>query len=143
MNNSIVIERIFNAPVKKVWQALTDIHQMRHWYFPQLEDFKAEEGFETKFNVHHEGKDYLHVWKVKEVVPLQKISLQWRYEGYPGNSLLSFELSDLGDQTKLVLTHEGLETFEPAKYPELGKNNFIEGWTQFMDKGLKEFLAKK
>ena len=30
----------------------------------------------------------------------------------------------------------------PGKYPELGKKNFIEGWTTFMDKGLKEFLEK-
>jgi hypothetical protein len=28
----------------------------------------------------------------------------------------------------------------PEKYPELAKENFMEGWTQFMDKGLKEFL---
>ena len=140
MNNSIVIERIFNAPVKKVWEALTDVHQMKKWYFPQLEDFKAREGFETSFNVHHEGKDFLHVWKIKEVLPLKKISLAWRYEGYPGNSLLSFELFDLGDKTKLVLTHEGLETFEREKYPELGRTNFMQGWTEFMDEGLKQFL---
>jgi len=57
----IVIERTFNAPIEKIWKALTDINQMRQWYFPQLEDFKPQEGFETQFNVHHEGKDFLQV----------------------------------------------------------------------------------
>jgi len=138
----VVIERIFNSPAENVWTAITDINQMKQWYFPQLGDFKPEKGFETRFNVHHEGKDFLHVWKVKEAVPLKKISLEWKYEGYPGNSLVSFELFPEGDKTRLVLTHEGIESFRPGTYPELGKKNFTGGWTAFMDKGLKDFLEK-
>ena len=52
------------------------------------------------------------------------------------------ELFPQGDKTKLVLTHERIETFIPEKYPELAKSNFLAGWTQFMDKGLMEFLKK-
>jgi len=136
----VILEKIFSAPVKKVWEALTDINQMKKWYFPQLENFKPEVGFETQFNVHHEGRDYLHIWKVVEVVAMKKISVEWKYEGYPGNSLVSFELFPEGNKTRLVLAHEGIESFMPGKYPELGKKNFIEGWTAFMDKSLKEFL---
>lgn len=141
-NKIITIERTFNAPVEKVWKAITDKDQMKQWYFPMMDQFKPEEGFETEFNVHHEGRDYLHIWKVKEVIPLKKIAVEWKYGGYPGNSLVSFELFARGDKTKLVLTHEGIETFDPEKYPELGMQNFVQGWTQFMDKGLKEFLEK-
>jgi uncharacterized protein YndB with AHSA1/START domain len=141
-DSPLVLERVFNAPVEKVWRAITDINQMRQWYFPQLENFKAEENFETQFNIHHEGKDYLHVWKVKEVIPMEKISVEWKYGGYPGSSLVSFELFPGGDKTKFILTHEGIETFLPQIYPELSKNNFSEGWTAFMDKELKAFLEK-
>jgi len=136
------IERIFNAPVEKVWSAITDINQMRAWYFPQLEDFKPEKGFETQFNVHHDGKDFMHLWKVNEVVPLRKISIEWMYAGYPGTSMVSFEIFPAADKTRLVLTHEGIESFMPAIYPELGRKNFANGWAAFMDKGLKEFLEK-
>ena len=136
----LVIERTFNEPAEKIWKAITDINQMKQWYFPQLEQFKPEKDFETQFNVHHEGKDFLHIWKIKEVVPMKKISVEWKYGGYPGNSLVSFELFTQGNKTKLVLTHERIETFIPEKYPELAKSNFLEGWTQFMDKGLKDFL---
>jgi hypothetical protein len=72
----------------------------------------------------------------------KKISVEWKYGGYPGNSLVSFELFAQGDKTKLVLTHEGIETFNPERYPELAKQNFVAGWTQFMDKELKEFLER-
>ena len=113
---------------------------MRQWYFPQLSDFKPQEGFATQFNVHHEGRDYLHIWKVKIVVPLKKISVEWRYGGYPGNALVTFDLFEQRSKTKLVLIHEGIETFMPEKYPELSRENFTEGWTQFMDRGLKDFL---
>jgi hypothetical protein len=66
--------------------------------------------------------------------------VEWNYAGYPGNSVVSFELFEQGSKTKLILTHEGIKTFMPEKYPELSKQNFTEGWTQFMDRGLKDFL---
>jgi len=144
MNDApLVIERIFHAPVEKVWKAITDIHQMKEWYFPQLEQFKPESGFETQFNVHHEGNNYLHIWKIKEVIPLKKISVEWKYGGYPGDSLVHFELLPDDNKTKMVLTHEKIDSFLPEKYPELARENFWQGWTEFMDKGLKEFLERK
>ena len=34
MNNQpFVIERTFNAPASKVWEALTDNEKMKQWYF--------------------------------------------------------------------------------------------------------------
>src|SRR5215469_2694594 len=114
----VTIERIFNASIEKVWQALTDIDQMKVWYFPQLEEFKPEEGFTTTLNINKNGKEYPHIWKVTEVKPLKKISLEWKYGGFPGNSLLSFELFPEGNKTRLLLTHEKLDTFVPDKYPE-------------------------
>ena len=82
---------------------------MKQWYFPQLENFKPEKGFETKFNVHHDGIDYLHIWKITDVVSLKKISIEWKYAGYSGNSLVSFELFPEGNKTRLILTHEGIK----------------------------------
>ncbi len=41
----IIVERTFNAPVARVWTALTDVNEMRQWYF-DLKEFKSEIGFE-------------------------------------------------------------------------------------------------
>jgi len=54
---AIVIERTFNAPVARVWQALTDVDQMRQWYF-DLKEFRPEVGFEFGFVVQHNGNAY-------------------------------------------------------------------------------------
>ena len=66
----IVVEQTFNAPVKAVWKAITDKDQMRQWFFETMIDFDPESGFETQFNVRCEDRDYSHLWKVTDVVPL-------------------------------------------------------------------------
>ena len=140
---TVTLDRTFDAPVEKVWQALTDISKMREWYFPMLEDFKPEVGFTTEFNVVKDGKDYLHIWKVVEVIPNKKISYEWRYGGFPGNSLLTFELTSIDGKTRLVLTHDHLESFEGDIHPALAPSNFLQGWTYFMNIGLPEWIGKQ
>ena len=54
---AIIMERILDAPVAKVWKALTHVDQMREWYFA-LKEFKPEIGFEFDFLVEHEGNTY-------------------------------------------------------------------------------------
>ena len=52
LGKAVVIERTFNAPVPRVWKALTDVEEMRRWYF-DLKEFKPEVGFEFEFVVEH------------------------------------------------------------------------------------------
>ena len=137
LSDAVVIERTFNAPVAKVWNALTDVDQMRQWYF-DLKEFKAEVGFEFEFVVEHEGSRYHHLCKVTEVIPQKKIAYAWRYKGEPGNSLVTFELSAEGDKTRLKLTHSGIETF--PKTPAYARKNFEAGWTAIIGTELKKFV---
>jgi uncharacterized protein YndB with AHSA1/START domain len=137
---AVVIERTFNAPVERVWKALTDVKQMRQWYF-DLKEFKPEVGFEFQFVVEHEGTTYDHRCKITEVVPQKKLAYTWRYEGHEGDSLVTFELFADGDKTRLKLTHEGLETF--PKTPAYARENFEKGWTEIIGSELKQFVEKE
>ena len=118
---AVVIERTFNAPVERVWKALTDLEEMRRWYFP-LKEFKPELGFEFEFTVEHEGMMYHHLCKITEVIAPTKLAHTWRYKGHQGDSLVTFELFADGAQTRLKLTHEGLETF--PKTPSFARQSF-------------------
>ena len=109
-NNPVVIERIINAPVAKVWQAITDKEQMKEWYF-DLKEFKAEPGFEFQFEGGTEEKSYLHLCKITDVIVQKKLRYSWRYDGYEGISFVTFELFPEGDKTRVKVTHEGLESF--------------------------------
>src|SRR5205085_10098507 len=103
VGEAVVIERTFNAPLMKVWQALRGVDQMRQWYF-DLKEFRPEVGFEFEFVVEHEGNSYHHLCKVTEVIPQKKIAYTWRYKGEPGNSLVTLELFGGGEKTRLKLT---------------------------------------
>jgi uncharacterized protein YndB with AHSA1/START domain len=136
---AVVIERTYNAPVEKVWKALTDVDQMRQWYF-DLKEFKPEVGFEFSFAVEHEGASYHHLCKITEVIPQKKIAYTWRYAGEKGDSLVTFELIPEGNKTRLRLTHEGLDTF--PKLPAYARTNFEKGWTEIIGSSLKQYVEE-
>ena len=136
----VVVERTFDAPITRIWKALTDVNEMRQWYF-DLKEFKPEVGFEFEFVVEHEGTTYHHLCRVTEVIPQQKIAYTWRYKGEPGDSLVTFELFDEGKKTRVKLTHTGIETF--PKTPAYARKNFEAGWTAIIGSELKRFVEKK
>ncbi len=138
----IIIEKIYNAPIERIWQALTDKDQMKQWYF-DIPAFKPEVGFEFQF--YGEGKTgerFLHCCEITDAVENKKLRHSWRYEGYKGYSFVTFELFDVGGKTRLKLTHEGLATFPVTANNDFAKANFEEGWTYITGISLKEFVEK-
>jgi uncharacterized protein YndB with AHSA1/START domain len=135
----IVVEQTFNATLETVWKAITDVELMKQWYFNMIPSFKPEVGFETKFNVESGGRNFLHMWKVTEVIPFKRISYNWKYEGIPGDSFLVFELLRQNERTSLRHTHQVTESF-PEDIPEFKRESGVDGWNYFIKKSLKEFL---
>ena len=141
MNNEpIVMERTFNVPVSKVWKALTNKDEMKKWYF-DLNEFKPEVGFQFQFTGRKDDQEYLHLCEITEVIPEKKLTYSWRYDGYSGNSFVTFQLFPQGQQTLLRLTHSGIETFDKSN-PDFDKKNFVGGWTQIVTSSLKDYLEK-
>jgi uncharacterized protein YndB with AHSA1/START domain len=134
----LVIERAFDAPVETVWRAITDNDHIQKWFF-ELPEFKPEPGFEFQFVVEHDGTTFDHRCRVTEVIPGKKLSYTWRYEGYEGDSLVTFELFPEEGKTRLRLTHEGLHTF--PKTPAYARTNFLRGWTSLIGTDLKEAVC--
>jgi uncharacterized protein YndB with AHSA1/START domain len=137
----IVVERTYAALVETVWTALTDKDQMKHWYF-DLKEFRPEAGFEFQFTGGPPERQYLHLCKILEVVKFKKLQHSWRYDGFAGNSIVTFELFAEGKNTRVRLTHEALESF-PADNPDFDKKNFVGGWTEIIGRSLKEYVEVK
>lgn len=138
----IIVVQIFNTQISNVWGAITELDQMKQWFFENIGSFTAEVGFETQFNVQSQNRNFLHLWKLTEVVPMKKISYNWKYEGYPGDSFVMFELFEQHDSTKLRLTHQITAAF-PQNIPEFKRESGIEGWNYFIGQRLKYYLEKK
>lgn len=133
-----VIERTYNAPVDKVWKAITDRDQMKQWYF-DIAAFEPEPGFTFSFaGQGSKGENYVHLCEVKEVIPNRKLSYSWRYRDYEGSSVVTFELFEEEGKTRLKLTHEGLDSF--PKHPDFAIESFTAGWTELIGKNLKAFV---
>ncbi len=138
----IIKEVTINAPAKAVWKAITDRDEMQQWYF-DIAEFRAEPGFEFRFTGQNEDsqREFAHLCKVTEVIPMKKLSYTWRYENREGNSLVTFELFEENGATRVKLTHEGVETFA-ANGPDFVKTNFEAGWNEIIGKLLKQHIEK-
>lgn len=136
MSQPLIVEQEFNAPIELVWRAITEKELMKKWYF-EVSDFKPEVGHTFQFEGGEEGKRYLHLCKVLEVIPPEKLKYSWRYDGHEGLSYVTFLLSSIGAKTKLTLVHEGLETFT---HLDFSRKNFTTGWKYLIHESLKEYL---
>jgi uncharacterized protein YndB with AHSA1/START domain len=135
-----VIERTYNAPIEKVWQAITNREQMEQWYF-KLKEFKPEVGFMFEFEGGSKEKIYLHRCEITEVIPNKKLTHSWAYVDYPGKSFVTWELFDEDGQTRVKLTHKGLETFDQHN-KDFAATSFEKGWTHIVGTSLKAYVEK-
>lgn len=139
---AVVVEELIDAPVEKVWQAITDKDKMKKWYFA-LEEFKPQVGFEFQFyGEGHKGERYLHLCRITEVVLNRKLQYTWAYEKMEGDSLVTFELFAKDNKTKVRVTHEGMESF-PQGNPDFAIESFAEGWNQIIRSSLKKFIENE
>ncbi len=138
-NSPIVIEKIYAAPVEKVWKAITDKEQMKEWYF-DIDDFVLEVGQVFNFDVQEGDKLYHHHFSILEIIPEKKLQHTWTHpEHSRGRSVLTWILESVKDNTKLTLIHEGTENFADAG-DGFKKENYIAGWNEILGTYLKDFL---
>ena len=138
----IIVEQELQAPVTKIWSALTELKEMKKWYFDILEDFKAEVGFKTNFDITHQGRLFPHYWEVTEVVPEQKIVVRWYFKGYEGSSNVIFEILP-GENNNLVRLTAVATEDHPQDIPEFRRESGVGGWNFFVKERLKDYFEEK
>lgn len=138
----VIVKQNFSYGIDTVWSAITQLEQMRVWFFENIPAFSPIEGFKVQFSIVNNGREFIHLWEIVEVIPHKKIKYNWRYKGYAGNSFVTFELSENDGTTTLELTHEVTEDFN-NKIPEFKKENCRAGWQYFINKNLKSYLSGK
>ena len=127
----IIVEATFDVSIHKVWKTITELDQMKQWFFENIPKFKPEVGFKNEFIVQSGEQKFTHLWKILEVIPEQKIIYQWRYAEYPGEGKVTFDLVKGGDRSKLSIISEGMHSF-PQSIPEFSRESCIGGWKYFM-----------
>ncbi|PHQ56091.1 MAG: ATPase [Lutibacter sp.] len=140
-NETIIVEQTFNVSLSILWNAITNIEDMRKWFFENIKDFKPEIGFKTQFNVQSNDRNFLHLWHIVEVEPLKRIVYNWKYDKYAGNSFVYFELFEHKKGSMLRVTTEITESFA-TDIPEFESDSCRNGWNYFIKSNLKNYLKK-
>jgi uncharacterized protein YndB with AHSA1/START domain len=143
----LVIDRIYDAPADRIWRAITDNNDMRQWYF-DIEGFMPVIGFRFQFFGKVDGRVFLHICQVTDVVTGRRLSYIMTFKDFsdtnyaPVKTQVSFELNPIdANKTALRLIHEGLENF-PEGLKHFTENDFLQGWGTLLDTSLKQYLKK-
>jgi uncharacterized protein YndB with AHSA1/START domain len=149
VENAMVIERTFDAPVELVWQMWTDPDHFAAWYGPEGATIPV-----AKMDVRVGGTRLvgmevqtpggpMQMWftgEYREVVENRRLvytesmsdengnvsspSDMGMPEDHPMTTEVRVDLEDLGGRTKMVLTHAGIPADSPG----------AAGWTMALDK---------
>lgn len=138
MRRSIQLQTTYAHPIEKVWFALTNAEAMSQWLMPC--DIKAEIGHKFKFTTKAYGSfDGIVHCEILEVLPQEKLVFSWSGGGLK-NTVVSFQLKSLGDQTILYFEHNG---FEGIMNRLIARNILARGWKkELLTVKLPDFLAQ-
>ena len=141
MHEHVDVKKELNAPVEKVWQALTDKAQMNKWYF-DIPDFELETHKEFNFYEPGDAQKYHHLCEILEIIAERKLKHTWTYpELSKDKSIVKWELEEDSGKTLVKITHKGLENFKHLG-TDFQKESFNNGWTEILGKNLKEFVEQ-
>jgi uncharacterized protein YndB with AHSA1/START domain len=139
----LVIRRKFAAPRERVWAAWTEPEQMRQWAgpgeitVPEVEQDARVGGAYRIVMLKPDGERWPVRGVFREVRKPERISYTWIWEEdspeLETETLVTVEFHDLGDETELVLTHEGFASDE-------SRSGHQDGWNGALDK-LGKFLG--
>lgn len=143
-DREIRIERIFNAPRDRVWQAMTDPKLIAQWWGRGnklvIEKFELERGGHWRFVEHGPEGVQGFEGRFREVTPPSRVVQTFEWDGMPAYVIIeTMTLEDLGDgRTQLVTTSLFSNTDERDGFLQSG----MEGGVNESYAALDRLLAK-
>ncbi|MGA9464254.1 MAG: SRPBCC family protein [Terracidiphilus sp.] len=142
-----------NAPIARVWQALTDYREFGTWFRVQLEG-PFVVGKVARGQITHPGYEHVQ-WEalIEKMEPERLFSFTWPhaksldkatyspdYSNEP-RTLVEFRLQQTATGTLLTLTESGFDRL-PADRRDAAFRGNEGGWTQQM-KNIENYVAQK
>lgn len=135
----IVIKRLYQHPIEKVWQAIATEQGMANWLMP-LEDFEPKLGNEFRMKTKPYGKfDGTVICRILDIEPPHRMKFTWESNVLPETEVV-FDLKKTKDlETLFTLSHSGFS----------GVSGFFTkmilgaGWWNLLRKKLVNYLANE
>jgi uncharacterized protein YndB with AHSA1/START domain len=121
-----------NAPISKVWQALTDPEVINEWGGGPSAKMSTEEGDEFSLW----GGDIYG--KNIQVEPGKLLVQDWYGGKWERPSQVTFELFEVGEKTEVKLTHADF----PEQVSQQAIDDFASGWDEYYMGPLQELVEE-
>lgn len=141
LDNSLEITCTFDAPVKKVFAALTNAEQMVNWMGPEYvtcENVEVDLRVGGKYRISMKSEQGVHiaVGEYREIETNKKLVFTWHWvDGTFENSIVTILFSETSDGTAINLNHSLLPDRENAQ-------DHSEGWSSSITK-LENYLENQ
>ncbi|WP_175987771.1 SRPBCC domain-containing protein [Bacillus sp. Marseille-Q1617] len=127
----------FNAPINKVWDAVSTSDGISAWFMPN--DFEPVVGHEF----HIQSPFGPSPCKVLEIDEPNKLSFSWDTDGW----VVTFLLKDLGDRTEFTVVHAGWkesdETISKAgEKASIIRDRMNNGWSGLVNDRLRKVVEE-
>lgn len=138
--DSIVYEVLYPYPIWTVWEALTSAEALAQWLMPN--DFAPVPGHRFTFQTAPRGHwNGVIECQVLALDPPERVAYSWRGGAPAFDTLVTFTLTALEEQTQLRLEHSG---FTAAGEVGLNVRDLLgRGWrSHILQKQLPALLAR-
>jgi uncharacterized protein YndB with AHSA1/START domain len=150
----LVITRVFDAPLKRVWQAWSEPEYLKKWWGPKeysCPDCEIEFRVGGKYLYSMQGTDGKKIWitgNYKEIIPNQKIvftdsfsdekgnivpSEDYGMQGIPLEMIVTVNLEEENGKTKMTIIHEGFPAGEHHKGANIGWNSSFDKMAELLN----------
>lgn len=137
--NPIIVTYLFDSPLDKVWNALSQEAELKKWYFP-VRNYQFTVGEEFSFYESEDSHKFFHQCIFLNIKPKQVIEYSWAHpEQSTGKSVVKWEMNVEGQKTRVTLTHTGVENFADAG-DTFSVANFEMGWNAIVKNMLRNYL---
>ena len=135
MTTALTLQRTLDAPVERVWRALTDPAALTAWFWPERFDPSVEVELRVggRYRIAGPGAGIAAGGEYVTVDPPRRLVFTWRWDGDPDETLVTVDLSADGAATRLTLVHERFAT-------EAERDDHAKGWSDCLDR-LPAWLA--
>lgn len=116
-DRTILVERIFNAPRRRVWAAFTVPSLVTQWWGRgnklEIERMEVERGGHWRFVEHSPEGSHGFEGRYREVTPESRLSYTFEWDGMPGHVIVeTVELEELPERRTRVLNTSLFHTTE-------------------------------
>lgn len=135
MKRDLVITRVYDHPIDRVWRAITDSEAIAEWLMAN--DFEPRVGHRFTFRTDPApGFDGIVHCEVLEVEEPWKLSYRWT--GGPLDTVIAFTLEAVADGTRLTLRHSGFSGLKAVMVSFIMQN----GWGKMTEQKLPSLLDR-